>query len=50
MNMKDYSNINSNDEIIKLLQYAYQQGIERKDISMMELVDEMKQKLQVLIK
>ncbi|WP_223701256.1 hypothetical protein [Sutcliffiella deserti] len=45
-----YKNIDSQDEIIKVLQYAYQQGMERENISMMELVDEMREKLQTLIK
>jgi len=49
--MKDsFSNIESQDEIIKVLQYAYQQGMERENISMIELVNEMREKLQMLIK
>ncbi|UAL47071.1 hypothetical protein K7887_19800 [Sutcliffiella horikoshii] len=48
--MNDYKNIDSKDEIIKVLQYAYQQGTERENISMMELVNEMKEKLQLLLK
>jgi hypothetical protein len=48
--MNDYKNIDNKDEIIKVLQYAYQQGTERENISMMELIDEMKEKLQLLIK
>ncbi|WP_157663854.1 hypothetical protein [Sutcliffiella horikoshii] len=48
--MNDFKNIDNKDEIIKVLQYAYQQGTERENISMMELVNEMKEKLQLLIK
>jgi hypothetical protein len=48
--MNDYKDIDNKDEIIKVLQYAYQQGTERENISMMELVDEMREKLQMLIK
>ncbi|WP_404445634.1 hypothetical protein LG307_19760 [Sutcliffiella horikoshii] len=48
--MNDYKSIDSKDEIIKVLQYAYQQGTERENISMLELVNEMKEKLQMLIK
>lgn len=48
--MNDSKSIDSRDEIIKVLQYAYQQGTERENISMMELVDEMREKLQTLIK
>ncbi|WP_010197362.1 hypothetical protein [Bacillus sp. m3-13] len=48
--MKDNKSIDSKEEIIKVLQYAYQQGTERENISMMELVNEMKEKLQLLIK
>ncbi|WP_237662973.1 hypothetical protein [Sutcliffiella horikoshii] len=48
--MNDYKVIDNKDEIIKVLQYAYQQGTERENISMMELVDEMREKLQTLIK
>ncbi|WP_339147918.1 MULTISPECIES: hypothetical protein [unclassified Sutcliffiella] len=48
--MNDYKVIDNKDEIIKVLQYAYQQGTERENISMMELVDEMREKLQILIK
>ncbi|WP_172971110.1 hypothetical protein [Bacillus sp. THAF10] len=48
--MSDFNSINSEDEIIKVLQYAYQQGVERENISMMELVNEMREKLQMLIK
>ncbi|WP_204412694.1 hypothetical protein [Bacillus tianshenii] len=47
---ESFSNIQSQDEIIKVLQYAYQQGMERENISMMELVNEMREKLQMLIK
>ncbi|MGM0837585.1 MAG: hypothetical protein ACQEV7_15620 [Bacillota bacterium] len=45
-----FKNIESQDEIIKVLQYAYQQGTERENISMIELVNEMREKLQMLIK
>ncbi|WP_197284232.1 hypothetical protein [Bacillus sp. CHD6a] len=48
--MNDYKSIESKEEIIKVLQYAYQQGTERENISMMELIDEMKEKLQLLVK
>lgn len=49
--MKDhFEKIESQDEIIKVLQYAYQQGTERENISMMELVNEMREKLLMLIK
>ncbi|MCM3620147.1 hypothetical protein M3936_21560 [Sutcliffiella horikoshii] len=48
--MNDVKTIDNKDEIIKVLQYAYQQGTERENISMMELVDEMREKLQTLIK
>ncbi|MGD6831768.1 hypothetical protein ACQCT5_06370 [Sutcliffiella halmapala] len=45
-----FKNIENQDEIIKVLQYAYQQGMERENISMIELVNEMREKLQMLIK
>lgn len=45
-----FKNIENQDEIIKVLQYAYQQGTERENISMIELVNEMREKLQMLIK
>lgn len=41
---------NSTEEIIEVLKYGYQQGIERENISMMELVNEMKEKLQIVLK
>jgi hypothetical protein len=48
--MKEFKTIESRDEIIKVLQYAYEQGTERENISMIELVNEMREKLQTLIK